>query len=85
MKEIVERIARALVDRPEDVEVTQVEGENTTVLELRVAQGDLGNRHTALEDGISSARGWIERTSSFASRARSRRTSMISEGSMAAA
>ena len=42
MKEIVERIARALVDRPEDVAVTQVEGEKTTVLELRVAQGDLG-------------------------------------------
>ena len=42
MKEIVERIARALVDRPDDVAVEQVEGENTTVLELRVAQGDLG-------------------------------------------
>ena len=42
MNEIVERIARALVDRPEDVAVTQVEGEKTTVLELRVAQGDLG-------------------------------------------
>ena len=42
MKEIVERIARALVDQPDDVAVTQVEGEKTTVLELRVAEMDLG-------------------------------------------
>ncbi len=42
MKEIVERIARALVDRPDEVAVTQVERENTTVLELRVAEMDLG-------------------------------------------
>ena len=42
MKETVERIARALVDVPEDVAVTQVEGERTTVLELRVAVDDLG-------------------------------------------
>jgi len=42
MKELVEEIARALVDRPEEVEVTQVDGEQTTVLELRVAPDDLG-------------------------------------------
>ncbi|MGW8182233.1 MAG: KH domain-containing protein, partial [bacterium] len=42
MKELVESIARALVDSPEEVSVAEVEGEQTTVLELRVAQPDLG-------------------------------------------
>ena len=42
MRDMVERIARALVDQPDDVAVTQAEGEKTTVLELRVAQPDLG-------------------------------------------
>jgi len=42
MKELLELIAKSLVDRPEDVEVTEVEGEQTTVLELRVAREDLG-------------------------------------------
>jgi len=42
MKELVERIAKSLVDHPDDVEVAEVEGEQTTVLELRVAQDDLG-------------------------------------------
>ena len=42
MKELVESIAQALVDSPEGVNVTVVEGEQTTVLELRVAQEDLG-------------------------------------------
>jgi len=42
MRELVESIARALVDNPEQVSVTEVEGEQTTVLELRVAQPDLG-------------------------------------------
>jgi uncharacterized protein len=42
MKELVESIARALVDNPEMVNVAEVEGEQTTVLELRVAQPDLG-------------------------------------------
>lgn len=42
MKEMLELIARALVDEPEAVEVKQVEGEQVTVLELRVAQEDLG-------------------------------------------
>ena len=38
---LIEQIARALVDEPDKVSVQQVEGD-TTVLELRVAQGDLG-------------------------------------------
>lgn len=42
MRELVENIAKALVDHPEQVSVTEVEGEQTTVLELRVAQPDLG-------------------------------------------
>ncbi len=42
MKELLEEIARALVDNPEDVQVTEVEGEQTTVLELRVREEDLG-------------------------------------------
>jgi len=42
MKELIEQIAKALVDKPEDVAVAEVEGERTTVYELRVAQSDLG-------------------------------------------
>jgi predicted RNA-binding protein YlqC (UPF0109 family) len=42
MKELIEYIARALVDNPEQVQVREVEGEKTTVFELRVGQGDLG-------------------------------------------
>ena len=42
MKELIEDIAKALVDNPEQVAVMEVQGEQTTVLELRVAQTDLG-------------------------------------------
>jgi hypothetical protein len=42
MKELIEHIAKALVDKPEDVSVAEVEGERTTVYELRVAPSDLG-------------------------------------------
>jgi predicted RNA-binding protein YlqC (UPF0109 family) len=42
MKELVESIAKALVDHPELVQVRSVEGEQVTVLELRVAPDDLG-------------------------------------------
>ncbi len=42
MKELVEQIAKALVDSPEEVTVNAIEGEQTTVLELRVAPDDLG-------------------------------------------
>ncbi len=41
-KELVEYIVRSLVDHPEDVEVNVVEGEKSTILELRVSQNDLG-------------------------------------------
>jgi predicted RNA-binding protein YlqC (UPF0109 family) len=42
MKDLVENIARSLVDKPEEVSVTLIEGQQTTVLELQVAQEDLG-------------------------------------------
>ena len=42
MKELVEMIAKALVDNPDEVAVNEVVGEQTTVLELRVSQPDLG-------------------------------------------
>ena len=42
IKELVEDIAKALVDIPDEVSVREVEGEQVTVLELRVAQSDLG-------------------------------------------
>ena len=42
MKELVTKIAKALVDNPEEVFVTEVEGENASVLELKVAKTDLG-------------------------------------------
>jgi predicted RNA-binding protein YlqC (UPF0109 family) len=42
MKSLIIAIARELVDKPEKVSVVEVEGEQTLVLELRVAQSDLG-------------------------------------------
>ena len=42
LKEVVETIAKALVDNPDDVAVTEVDGEAAIVLELRVAPQDLG-------------------------------------------
>lgn len=42
MKSLIEEIAKALVDKPEEVAVGEVSGERTTVFELRVATSDLG-------------------------------------------
>ncbi|MGD0625050.1 MAG: KH domain-containing protein [Thermodesulfobacteriota bacterium] len=42
MKELIAYIAKALVDNPEAVEVTEVEGEQTSVIALKVAKDDLG-------------------------------------------
>ncbi len=42
MKLLIEQIAKALVDKPDEVEVTEVDGEQTTVIELKVAKEDLG-------------------------------------------
>ena len=41
-KELVEYIVRSLVDSPEQVELNVIEGEKTTILELRVAPEDIG-------------------------------------------
>ncbi len=42
MKELIEYIAKALVDNPDDVSVSEVDGSQTAVLELKVAKEDLG-------------------------------------------
>ncbi len=42
MKELVEYIAKSLVDNPEAVDVTEVDGDRSIVLELRVAPEDMG-------------------------------------------
>ncbi len=42
MKELIKYIAQALVDHPEQVSVEEVEGNQTSVLELKVAKEDLG-------------------------------------------
>ena len=42
MKELVEILAKALVDHPEQVEVNEVVGEKSIILELKVAQDDMG-------------------------------------------
>ena len=42
MKELVKFIAQALVDKPEEVQVKEIEGEQTSVIELKVAKEDLG-------------------------------------------
>lgn len=42
MKELITYIAKALVDNPDEVNVTEVEGDQTSVLELKVAKEDLG-------------------------------------------
>lgn len=42
MKELIEYIAKSLVDVPEEVFVTEIMGEQTSVIELKVAKEDLG-------------------------------------------
>jgi predicted RNA-binding protein YlqC (UPF0109 family) len=42
MKELVKMICKSLVDNPEEVEVTQIDGEQTSILELRVHKSDIG-------------------------------------------
>ena len=41
-KELVEFLVKSLVDKPEEVDVNVVEGEKSTVIELRVAESDIG-------------------------------------------
>jgi len=42
VKELLELLAKAVVDKPEEVSVTVVEGEKSIILQLHVAQDDLG-------------------------------------------
>ena len=42
LKELIEFIAKSLVDHPEQVSIAEIEGEKTTILELTVAEDDLG-------------------------------------------
>lgn len=42
MKELIEYIAKALVDNPDQVRVSEIEGEKTSVIELSVSKDDLG-------------------------------------------
>ncbi len=42
LKDLIEFIAKSLVDQPDQVEVVEISGEQTVVLELRVAKEDLG-------------------------------------------
>ena len=42
MKEIIEKIAQALVDLPDLVRVTEIGGEHTSILELKVDRSDIG-------------------------------------------
>lgn len=54
-KEIIEIIAKNLVDKPESVEVKVLEGEKSTILELRVGAGDVGKiigRHGSIAKSI---------------------------------
>jgi len=42
MKELVEYIVKALVDNPNEVNISQTDGESVTIIEIRVAQDDIG-------------------------------------------
>ena len=42
MKDLISYIAKALVDKPEEVAVTEIEGAQTSVIELKVAKDDMG-------------------------------------------
>ena len=42
MRELIEYVVKLLVDKPEEVVVTEVHSEKTTVIELKVAQSDIG-------------------------------------------
>jgi predicted RNA-binding protein YlqC (UPF0109 family) len=42
MKDLIEHMAKALVDNPDEVKVSEIEGERTSVIELAVAKEDLG-------------------------------------------
>jgi uncharacterized protein len=62
MKELVEAIAKALVDNPDQVQVRAIEGEQVTVFELRVHPSDLGQvigHHGRIADAIRTILGAV--------------------------
>jgi predicted RNA-binding protein YlqC (UPF0109 family) len=68
MKELISNIVQALVDHPEMVSVTEVEGQKTSVLKLSVAKSDLGivigkkgNTARAIRTLLSAAAGKVKR------------------------
>ncbi len=42
MKELIEMIAKSLVDNPDNVKVSQIDGEQSSIIELKVAKEDIG-------------------------------------------
>lgn len=42
LKGLIEELVKAIVDKPEEVKISEVEGESTSVIELRVAKEDIG-------------------------------------------
>ena len=42
MKDLIKRIVQAIVDNPEQVEISEIKGEHVSVLELKVAKEDIG-------------------------------------------
>lgn len=42
LKGLIEQLVKAIVDKPEEVKISEVEGESTSVIELRVAKEDIG-------------------------------------------
>jgi len=42
MKELIKRIVQAMVDDPEQIEISEIEGNRVSVLELKVAKADIG-------------------------------------------
>ncbi len=42
LKGLIEEVVKAIVDKPEEVKISEVEGESTSVIELRVAKEDIG-------------------------------------------
>jgi len=62
MRQLVELIAKSIVDNPDKVQVTEIKGQNTNVIELRVAEEDTGkiigkngNTITAIRTILSNA------------------------------
>lgn len=69
MKSLIEYIVKALVDQPEAVVISEVEGESITILEIRVAQEDIG-KVIGKEGRIANALRTIAKASGAKSRKR---------------